>query len=209
MQGLLLPLLLIGAVMALVITIGLRRARAIAAAGFEACDRSDARIVRLMQATFALEPRQIYRRRQADAFEWLVELDGKGTEDADPTVLVCPLQTRELPEVALLRSYRPIPAVLRRFSGGLVGRLRPASEAEIALPRGAKWFVYRAPDAMPPNTVMAALCETTTLPEARGLYGIALSDGYLVIWTDRSVASLLAARSKLPSRLRSTLSAAT
>ncbi len=209
MHGLWLPLLLMGAVLALVITTGLRRARAIAAAGFEACGRSDAPIARLMQATFALEPRQIYRRRQADAFEWLVELDGKGTEDADPTVLVCPLETNQLPDVALLRSYRPIPAVLRRLSGGLVGRLRPASEAEIALPKAAKWFVYRTPEALPPDVVTAALCEATTLPEARGLYGIALTDGYLVIWTDRSVASLLVAGSKLPARLRSSLSAAT
>lgn len=201
-----LPLVLMGALLALVIMLGVRRMRAIGSAGFQECDRPDQRIVRLMHAAFELEPRQSYRKRQAGALEWLVELDAKGTEDADPTVLVYPLQTSELPEIALLRSYRSIPSVLLRLSGGLLGRLRPASETEIALPRGTKWFVYRDPDALPPKAVTAALCESTSLLEGRGLYGIALTGGYLIIWTDHSVRSLLAVGPKIHARLRNALS---
>jgi hypothetical protein len=206
MHSLWLPLLLMGVLLAFVIVLGVRRMRAIASAGFQVCEKSDQQIVRLMQAVFELQPRQVYRKRQADALERLVELHAKGTEDPDPTVLVYPLQTSELPEIALLRSYRSIPAVFRRLSGGLVGRLRPASETEIASPKGTKWFVYRDPDDLPPKAVTTALCESATLPEGRGLYGIALTGGCLIIWTDRSVRSLLAAGPKIHARLLKALS---
>ena len=206
MHSLWLPLLLMGVLLAFVIVLGVRRMRAIASAGFQVCEKSDQQIVRLMQAVFELQPRQVYRKRQADALERLVELHAKGTEDPDLTVLVYPLQTSELPEIALLRSYRSIPSALLRLSGGLFGRLRPATETEITLPKGTNWFVYRDPDALPPNAVTTALCESTTLPEERGLYGIALTSGYLIIWTDRSVSSLLAAGPKIHARLLNALS---
>ena len=156
--------------------------------GYQALNEAPPHASRIAERLFAELSHSVFHRRAADQDLYLMFVEAGSSETPDCVVGFAEIGTfRDASDIALLRSERQIPKVLRRLQGGLFTWARPVDPAMASLRPGIGWFWYAADDDPVEDTPAArALARTSRNRGSRKLLGLANLDSQLVVWANVS-----------------------
>jgi hypothetical protein len=179
------------------VAMALRRKRAIDAGGYVEIERAEDAIAEVTGTLFDLAPAEVHRKEGPSGPSWLVFVDTGDSESSGCAMLVYRVGHDDWPAVAVVRSGRRIPGVLRRLSGGFLARAEPMAGPEAGGFAGTGWFAYQAPGKEVPEALKARLFEAARPLRADGLLGIAVIQSHLAVWSDADRLQTLLAKAPL------------
>ena len=186
-------LVLITSVLAILMAVGQRRWRAIKLAGYTEVEIANPVLKVLTETLFALSPREIHRNDKGGGKSWLVFIDTRDSESPDLAMLAYRLNRDYRPKVVLIQSGRRIPKFVRRLEGGMFKWAEPTSVSELTGLTGSGRFAFKELGLDIPSAVKEFFTAVVQIPHPSRLYGVAVAEQYLVVWTDAwRVGSLLA-----------------